>query len=217
MDLTVNTRVDLQFGSITLRDRSVVISKKLGASTEIPLSDIERLFYKPPQLAGVVNGYLAFDTGGLTEPNALKAAGALFTTGIGFGRESVTEILALKSAIQQRIATLRAAGDLPSRERQAAPAPPLVSLKGRNGQLEVTSNAVVIRRAGVMGFMSHPTKGEKSIPLESITAIQLKKPGLTAGYIQFSIAGGLEARGGVFDATRDENTILCWQRFRPVR
>lgn len=31
---------------------------------------------------------------------------------------------------------------------------------------------------------------------------------LTAGYIQFSVLGGMEGRGGVFNAALDENTVM---------
>jgi Short C-terminal domain len=52
-------------------------------------------------------------------------------------------------------------------------------------------------------------KGEKEILLEHITSIQFKDAGsFVNGYIQFSITGGQEDRGGIFDAVYDENTVL---------
>lgn len=80
--------------------------------------------------------------------------------------------------------------------------------KGVNGQLTVMPDRIIISRKGMLGFMTQGLKGDKEIPLANITAIQMKQPGLTRGYIQFSIHGGIENRGGVFDATKDENTVM---------
>ena len=79
--------------------------------------------------------------------------------------------------------------------------------KGYNGQLVVRERTIVINRKAVMGFVSHPTSGEKEIQIDSIHAVQVKKPGLTVGFIQFSLSGGVESGRGVMDATRDENTV----------
>ena len=58
-----------------------------------------------------------------------------------------------------------------------------------------------------MGFLDHDLKGKKDIFLKDITSIQIKKPGLTVGYIQFSLPRGIESTGGVFDVVKDENTL----------
>jgi hypothetical protein len=82
-------------------------------------------------------------------------------------------------------------------------------LKGVNGQLELFPDKVVIRRKGVLAFMTQGVKGDTTIRLESITGVQLKPGGvLLNGYIQFTLPGGLESRGGIFDATKDPNTIM---------
>ena len=67
---------------------------------------------------------------------------------------------------------------------------------------------IVIKRKGAMNFMTQGLKGEKTIPISSISSIQIKKPGLANGYIQFGITGGIESRGGINDAVKDENTII---------
>lgn len=72
----------------------------------------------------------------------------------------------------------------------------------------VEDDIIRISRKGFMSFGLHGQKGEKSIPIRNITAIQLKKPGLTTGYIQFSQHGMMESKGGVMDAVKDENTII---------
>jgi hypothetical protein len=50
-------------------------------------------------------------------------------------------------------------------------------------------------------------RGDKTIPYSRIVAVQLKRAGLTAGYIQLTLMGGSEAKAGLFQSTRDENSI----------
>jgi len=80
--------------------------------------------------------------------------------------------------------------------------------KGYNGTLIMTNNGVVIKR-GVKGFLlgGGMLRGNKTIPYNSIVAIQLKKAGLVAGYLQLTLKGGSEAKSGLFQSTTDENTI----------
>lgn len=77
-----------------------------------------------------------------------------------------------------------------------------------SGQVELTETHVIIRRKGVLSFITQGLKGEKRIPYGSITSVQFKGAGLTNGYIQFGVQGGVENRGGVFAATQDENTVM---------
>lgn len=74
--------------------------------------------------------------------------------------------------------------------------------------IKVTGRAITITRKGFINLANHGLKGDKTIPLKSITSVQIKKPGFTNGYIQFGILGGIENKGGVFAATQDENTIM---------
>lgn len=76
------------------------------------------------------------------------------------------------------------------------------------GTVELLDDLLVIRRQGLRSALNHGLKGEKRIPYSSITSVQFKEPGMTTGYIQFGIAGGVESRGGVMAATQDENTVL---------
>jgi hypothetical protein len=88
-------------------------------------------------------------------------------------------------------------------------AEPTMSIKGVNGQVSVVGDFIVINRKGFMAKMSQGfTKDEKRLNIHTITAVQLKKPGMTRGYIQFTLAGGNESRKGVSDATKDENSVL---------
>lgn len=77
--------------------------------------------------------------------------------------------------------------------------------EGSNGTLVLTETGVTIKRNG--GWLSSHGAGEKNIPYKSITAVQFKKVGLTVGFIQLTIKGGVEAKGGAFGAVSDENTV----------
>src|SRR4030042_5112332 len=84
---------------------------------------------------------------------------------------------------------------------------PIISFKGRNGRLALYKDFVRLDRGTVMGFLTQGLKGQKDIYFSSITSIQIKKPGLAVGYIQFSIPGGNESKRGLFKSINDENTI----------
>jgi hypothetical protein len=84
-----------------------------------------------------------------------------------------------------------------------------MSAKGVNGQLELLEGRIRISRKGVLGFLTQGLKGDKEINISSISSIQWKKAGaFTNGYIQFAFHGGAEAKGGLFQATQDENSIM---------
>lgn len=81
--------------------------------------------------------------------------------------------------------------------------------KGVNGQLTVTPTKVIISRKGMLGLLSQGLKGNKEIRIRDISSIQFKKAGYAFnGYIQFAFLGGHETKGGIFDATKDENSII---------
>jgi Domain of unknown function (DUF4429)/Short C-terminal domain len=81
--------------------------------------------------------------------------------------------------------------------------------KGVTGRVHVDDAWVTITRKGVLAKANYGfTCGEKRIPIASITSVQFKKLGLSNGYIQFSLAGSIESRRGLRDATKDENSVL---------
>jgi hypothetical protein len=81
--------------------------------------------------------------------------------------------------------------------------------KGATGRVQVDDVWVTITRKGFRAKANYGfTRGEKRIPIASITSVQFKKPGLSNGYIQFSLAGSIESRRGLRDATKDENSVL---------
>lgn len=87
--------------------------------------------------------------------------------------------------------------------------PVLMVAKGVNGQLELLADRVRIKRKGGMAVLTQGLKGDKEIQLSSISSIQFRAPGaLTNGYIQFAFFGGQEAKGALFQATQDENSIM---------
>lgn len=88
----------------------------------------------------------------------------------------------------------------------------LMRAEGIDGQLELLEDRIRIKRQGAFGFINHGFKGDKEIQIENISAIQFKKAGALSGYIQFSFLGGQESKGGIFDATKDENTIMFTQK-----
>lgn len=81
-------------------------------------------------------------------------------------------------------------------------------MEGVAAVLEVFEDKLTLTSTGVLGLLSRGLKGTKTIPFFSITAIQFKRAGLTNGYLQFTILGGNESRGGIFEAAGDENTFM---------
>lgn len=77
--------------------------------------------------------------------------------------------------------------------------------EGRSGTLILTETGVIIKRSGAL--LSGHAAGEKNIPYKSITAVQFKKAGITVGFLQLTLQGGVEAKGGALEAVKDENTI----------
>lgn len=80
----------------------------------------------------------------------------------------------------------------------------------------VTDKFIKIERKGFMNRANLGSVGEKKISLSSITGVQIKKPGLTNGYIQFIFSGSKEVKGGVFDAVKDENTVMFAKAEHPM-
>lgn len=94
---------------------------------------------------------------------------------------------------------------------QSNPQPSTKSIiaSGIGGEIEAYQNKIILRPKGLLGFALKGLKGDKTIYLKDISSIQFKNAGLfTNGYIQFAFHGGKEAKGGLFQATKDENTIM---------
>lgn len=80
---------------------------------------------------------------------------------------------------------------------------------GVNGQIEIKDKKIIISRRGINAFLVYGFAGEKEILIDNITAVQYKKAGwFSNGYIQFTFKGCLEAKRGIREAVRDENSIV---------
>ncbi len=80
---------------------------------------------------------------------------------------------------------------------------------GNNGRMILQGDNVVISRrgTGLLTALNQGMQGDKTIPIRNITAVQLKAPGLTTGYLQLSL-NGRDTPGGAYAAVKDENTVL---------
>lgn len=92
----------------------------------------------------------------------------------------------------------------------------IYKLLGSGSEIEVFEDKLTLTPRGVLGVLARGLKGTKTIPFASITAIQHKKPGMTAGYLQFTLVGGLESTRGVFAAASDENTFMYFDQVELV-
>lgn len=90
-------------------------------------------------------------------------------------------------------------------------------LNGKNGQLYVYEDKVVITRKGFYGFLCQGVAGGKTIPYRTIKTIQLQLgSNWVNGFIQFGILGGRERHGGISNAIEDENSIVFVKRENKV-
>jgi hypothetical protein len=100
----------------------------------------------------------------------------------------------------------------------------MLEAKGTNGTLQFDAQAITIKRTGFSARVL-VGGGEKRIPVASITAVQWRKAGLATGFIQLTLAGGIERRSKPgqtgHDAKHDENTVTFHARqqptFEPIR
>lgn len=73
--------------------------------------------------------------------------------------------------------------------------------------VKIDDNFVRITRSGLNNKLLVGSSGEKAIRIDSISSVQMKKPKMTSGYIQFTLSGNSNSQG-IFDASHDENSIL---------
>ena len=95
----------------------------------------------------------------------------------------------------------------------------VIEAKGTNGRLEFDGHSVTIFREGLASLTL--AKDGKSTPVASISAVQWKPAGpIMNGFIQFTIAGGIEVRSGAgrqtYDAVRDENSVVFTRKQMPA-
>lgn len=77
--------------------------------------------------------------------------------------------------------------------------------EGDRATIELYEKKLIIKRDpnSLSNLAIHGIKGDKEIKLKTITAIQLSE-----SYIQFTLPGYIESRGGLFEAIADENTVI---------
>ena len=81
-------------------------------------------------------------------------------------------------------------------------------LESKNQEMELSGETVVISKSGVGNALAGGLNGGRSISIRSITSIQLKPAGCTAGYILFSYPGSKPFRGGLIEAAQDPDAFL---------
>ena len=169
--------------------------------------------------AEVVGPYLLEDLKGYLLSGALPQLTQVCAEGTELWQPLTSLVAPTPPSSPCKPPSLQAPCKPPSRQRAkvveeasiAKPAAPkaVYTMQGVQDLLEVFPDKVSIMPKGVLGFLNKGLKGTKTIPFTSITAIQFKDAGLiTSGFLQFTIPGGNESRGGLFAATQDENTFM---------
>lgn len=84
----------------------------------------------------------------------------------------------------------------------------MIAASKSGDKIEVCDHKVIISRKMGMKTLLQGLKGQKEIPIRSIVALQFKPASMfISGYIQLTLTGGSEAKGGWQQAGLDENTI----------
>ncbi len=79
---------------------------------------------------------------------------------------------------------------------------------GVGDELTVYEDRMILKHKGVRNFLAMGVNGDKVVYYTDITGIQYKPSGAVNGYLQFSMLGGVESKGGLLKAASDENTIM---------
>jgi hypothetical protein len=83
-----------------------------------------------------------------------------------------------------------------------------VTLPYTSDELELTETSVIIRKRGIANAMASGINGDRTIAIQSLTAVQLKLGGFMPGYILFAYAGSKPFRGGLMEATQDPDAFV---------
>jgi len=178
-------------GFLILKDAEVVIRKKdfIGIKDKdisIPYGDIVDFQYRRSNL--VSRGFIYLQLPGAAKEITFLSAN-ISATSITFTHEKAHDFDRARDILVQKTN--------PNKYDNV--------FEGRSGDLILTKTGVIIKRSG--GLLNSHSTGEKTIPYKSITAVQFKKADLTVGFIQLTLKGGVEAKGGAFEAVTDENTV----------
>lgn len=80
-------------------------------------------------------------------------------------------------------------------------------IKSNKTTVRIDENFIRVARGGAANAILQGLDGEKTILLKSLTAFQVKEPGMTVGYLQLVYPGSADTKGGIYKAVSDENTI----------
>lgn len=83
----------------------------------------------------------------------------------------------------------------------------MMGVVGADGNVLLFNNRVVLCHKGVLSKINRRSDGTSEIRIPDITGIQLKRPGTTKGYIQFSAPGHTNLQQGIWGAVQDELSI----------
>lgn len=136
-----------------------------------------------------------------------------------FSAESSSAFVDDKStSLQERIAIFKAhtEANKPKRDAELKEFENIIrryettaKIQSNKDELELAVDKIIIRKRGWANALASGMNGERTIPISSLTAIQLKPGGMiTLGYILFSYAGSKPSMGGIWEATQDPDTVL---------
>lgn len=88
---------------------------------------------------------------------------------------------------------------------------------GAGGTMKFNGREVIISRKGGLSLLIHGLAGEKAIAISGIQAVQLRPARFgVRGYLQLTVMGGAESRGGAIAAAADENSVLFDVKDQPA-
>lgn len=85
---------------------------------------------------------------------------------------------------------------------------------GGKSIIKIDGNTLTISRPGLVSKMSLGFTGDKTIMINQISGVQIKKVGLARGYIQFIMAGTKETKSGIIGGKIDENVVYSDSSFK---
>ncbi|MGK3708852.1 DUF4429 domain-containing protein [Arthrobacter sp. IK3] len=221
-------------GWVTYKDGLITVKMSITPSAHIPVQDIVELKFREP--TRMVRGSLKFlrasDTFGSTQEMIFakddrdafaalrdelgkdRAAGVTGTVpevpaGVpesGTNRES-------RNPSQPTADEKAELSDLHFRAKYNIPAEAVLARSPGAGYVSFDGHYVTIQHLGLGRFTIG--KGVKRIPVTAISSIQVKPSGVAvAGFIQFSLPGGVEKQSSfgsqTRDAGRDENSMVIY-------
>ena len=83
------------------------------------------------------------------------------------------------------------------------------SVESITGQvMNVYEDKIELTQKGIKGFLSQGLNGTKTYYYGDITTVQFKNCGWTAGFFEFTFAGGIDKKGGLFAGADNDNRFV---------